>query len=179
MPPPVVTGAVTPRLRVEAPEVTSTGGMPGAAATFDAAPGHAEPLAEPGMAGKARNALMTWMDNRTNVTRGALSASRLGVRGAGLVLGSMPVVGSVLNAASALLSAARAAVSTAAYLKNTDKVEGADVAADWARLAADVAGVFFPPARLIGTLGSAAYMAYDAAEDRLSGKGGAASNAPG
>lgn len=120
---------------------------------------------------RAGNALNAYISNRTNVTTGAISAGRAGVQGVGMLLRGMPVVGNVVNAASALLSAARAAVTTVARVKGRDGVETADVVADWARVATDIGGIFFPPVGVAGAAGDLAYRAYDFVEDHNLGPG--------
>ena len=80
----------------------------------------------------------------------------------------MPEVSSSDKAASAVLSAAKACVNTAGLINKNDAVSKADVVHDWARVATDVAGIFFPPIGTVGALGSSAYTGvkvYEAVSD--------------
>lgn len=119
---------------------------------------------------EAKSALAAYWSVSTNrqmagltVARASLGVARLGV----VALRTMPVAGSILNAVCALLDAAKATIRSAAFLRDEPNVEVRDLVGDWSRVAADVAGIFFPPAFLAGTATSAVVTAYGVAADRI------------
>ncbi|MEW5848438.1 MAG: hypothetical protein AB2A00_06465 [Myxococcota bacterium] len=116
------------------------------------------------------NAVRAYFSSRTNVATASLSAAGVGITGAKLALRSVPVVGNLVNAASALISVAKACVRTAALLNHERNVDKADVMVDWARVATDVGGIFFPPIGAAGSVGAAAYTVYDVISDHQASK---------